>query len=217
MSWLSSLVDIGTSLIPGGGLIKTAVKAVVPAVTSIFSKKAAATVATVGAGAAAATLAPKLLGGGSTAMVPYAGAGNLPALPGLAAAGQTSAIASTSPGGLPVPWWKGPGGKFQLPWNDPKIPEYLKSFALDDAYLKVYYRAPRGYVVVKDANGKPYAVNRMVAKQFGLWRPAAKPPISATDWKHFKRNKLIERRIRKNFGSAMRPKHHTDVHHTKKR
>lgn len=218
MSWLSGLVDVATSLIPGGGLIKTAVKAVVPAVASIFTKKGAATVAAGVGGAAAATLGGNLLGGGgSKAMVPYSSSGGgLPALPGLAAAGTTAAIAATSAGGLPIPWWKGPGGKLQMPWNDPRIPEYLKQFALDDAYLKTYVRAPRGYVVIRDANGKPFAVNRFIAQKFGLWRPTAKPPISATDWKHFRKNKLIERRIRKNFGSAIRPKKQF-VQHSKRK
>jgi hypothetical protein len=107
-------------------------------------------------------------------------------------------------GGLPVPWWKGPGGKLQLPWNDPRIPQFLQQFALDDAYLRIYYRAPKGYVIIRDANGKPYAVLRQIAKQFGLWRPAAKPPISATDWKNYKRNRAIEKRLVKIARPALR-------------
>lgn len=94
-----------------------------------------------------------------------------------------------------------------MPWNDPKIAEYLKQFALDDSYLRVYYRAPRGYVIVRDAQGRPYAVLRQIARQFGLWRPAAKPPISATDWKHYKRNQAIEKKLVKIARPALR--HHT--------
>lgn len=148
-------------------------------------------VATAAAGVAATAGITRGLSGSSP---------NLPALPlasgPMAAAGNT-ALAKTSPGGLPVPFWKGPGGKLQMPWNDPRIPEYLKQFALDDAYLKIYYRAPRGYVIVKDANGKAFAVNKKIAQQFGLWHPAAKPPISATDWKHYRRAKSIEKKLLK--------------------
>jgi hypothetical protein len=125
----------------------------------------------------------------------------LPALGAVAAGG-----AAVAAGGLPVPWWKGPGGKLQLPWNDPRIPEYLKSFALDDAYLKIYYRAPRGYVIVRDANGRPFAVNKVIARQFGIWRAAAKPPITATDWKNYKRSKTIEKKLLKIAGPAYRAK-----------
>ena len=133
---------------------------------------------------------------------------NLPAL----AMGQTQAITQAGPGGLPVPWYKGPGGKLQMPWSDPRIPEYLKQFALDDAYLKIYYRAPKGYVIVRDNSGRPFAVNRAIAKQFGIWRPAAKPPISATEWKHYKRNKIIEKKLRK-----LAPKAKTRVVYTSKK
>jgi hypothetical protein len=94
-----------------------------------------------------------------------------------------------------------------MPWSDPRIPEYLKQFALDDAYLKVAYRAPKGYVVVRDNSGRPFAVNKVIAKQFGLWKAAAKPPISATDWKHYKRNQIIEKRLLKIAAPAIRHKH----------
>ena len=117
---------------------------------------------------------------------------------------QNTSVAQTSPGGLPVPFWKGPGGALQMPWSDPRIPEYLKQFALDDAYLRSYVRAPRGYVIVRDASGRPFAVLRQIARQIGIWRPAAKPPISATDWKNYKRNKAIEKKLIKIARPAMR-------------
>jgi hypothetical protein len=119
--------------------------------------------------------------------------------------GVTNALTTAQgAGGLSLPWWKGADGKLQAPWNDPRVPEYLKQFALDDAYLKTYVRAPRGYVIVRDASGRPFAVNRQIARQFGIWRPAAKPPISATDWKHYKRNKAIEKKLVKIARPALR-------------
>lgn len=118
----------------------------------------------------------------------------------------TNAVVNQAAGGLTnmLPWWKGPGGKLQMPWNDPQVAQYLKQFSLDDSYLRVYYRAPRGYVIVRDAQGRPYAVLRQIAKQFGLWHPAARPPISATDWKHYKRNKAIEKKLIKIARPALR-------------
>lgn len=199
MSIFGKILDVASSFIPGGGLVKAGIKLAVPAVASIFKKAAPAAAA----GAAGYGVA-KITSGGVTSLAPIQG--GLPALPGMgsgmAAAAGAAALTAAGPGGLPLPWWKGPGGKLQFPWKDPRIPEYLKQFALDDAYLKIYYRAPRGYVIIRDAQGRPFAVNRTIARQFGIWSPAAKPPISATDWKHYKRNKAIEKKIRKNFRTA---------------
>lgn len=197
---LGKVASVAADFIPGGSLVKGVVKLAVPAVASAFKKPATKMLAAGVGGYAASQGLARVTTGGQSMQLPV---GTLPALPTLAAA-QTGAIQSSSPGGLPVPWWKGPGGKLQMPWNDPRIPEYLKQFALDDAYLKPYYRAPRGYVVLHDASGKPFAVNKAMAKAFGLWKPAAKPPISATDWKHYKRNKTIEKRLRKIAGPALR-------------
>lgn len=118
--------------------------------------------------------------------------------------GTTNVPATLAGGGAALPWWRGPGGKLQMPWNDPQIATYLKQFALDDSYLRTYVRAPRGYVIVRDAQGRPFAVLRQIARQFGLWRAAAKPPISATDWKHYKRNKQIEKKLIKIARPALR-------------
>lgn len=156
-------------------------------------KIAQATAAGLGIGAGA-----KMIGG--SGIMPVSGGGGLPAL----AMGQTRAIQQAGPGGLPVPLWKGPGGRLQLPGSDPRIPEYLKQFALDDAYLKPYYRAPRGYVVVRDASGRPFAVNKTIARQFGIWKPKKKPPISVSDWQAFKKAQRVEKKLRKVAGPALR-------------
>lgn len=121
----------------------------------------------------------------------------------------------SSYGGVPVttqgiknvgflPAWRGPGGKLQWPWQDPRIPEYLKQFALDDAYLKPCVRAPRGYVVLRDAEGKPFAVNKMIARQFKLWKPKAKPIISVRDWHSYQRAQRVEKKLRKIASKALR-------------
>lgn len=188
---LLGAITAGIGLFKGVKKLWYKVKKPVPKVTV-----PAAAAAGMGIGGGAMTLA-----GGQPGMIP-ASTGGLPLGP--MAAGATTALSQTSPGGLPVPWWKGPGGKLQLPWNDPRVPEYLKSFALDDAYLKTYYRAPRGYVVLRDAQGRPFAVNKMIAKQFGLWRPKKKPPISVSDWQCYKKAERVEKKLRKIAGPALR-------------
>lgn len=43
---------------------------------------------------------------------------------------------------------------------------------------------PRGYVVVRDpATGVKFGMLRKAAIACGLWKPARKPPISASDWR----------------------------------
>lgn len=197
---VKGVANVAANFIPGGSIVKGAVKLAVPALASAFKKPASRALGIGAVSAATGAGLARVTTGGSTMQLPV---GTMPSLPALAMA-QNSSVQQTSAGGLPVPWWKGPGGKLQLPWNDPRIPEYLKQFSLDDAYLKTYYRAPRGYVIVKDASGRPFAVNKAIAKSFGLWRPAAKPPISATDWKHYKRNQVIEKRLRKIAAPALR-------------
>lgn len=155
-----------------------------------------------------AVIGTGLVGGGiAVNKLASGGQGGLPALPGNLPALQNAAIQQQGAGGLPVPFFKGAGGKLQMPWNDPRIPEYLKQFALDDAYLRIYYRAPRGYVIVRDANGRAFAVNKKIAQQFGIWKPSAKPPISATEYKHYKRNQAIEKKLRKIAAPALRKAH----------
>jgi hypothetical protein len=126
------------------------------------------------------------LTGGSGGSAP-ASAANLPMLPGSAAVpmGTTS-----GPGLLP----RGPGGSLQMPWNDPNIPEYLKQFSIDDGYLRTAVRAPRGYVVLRDNEGRPFGVNKKIAQALRVWKPKKKPPISVTDWESLKRaNRTVKK------------------------
>lgn len=92
---------------------------------------------------------------------------------------------------------KGPGGKLQLPWNDPSVAQYLKAFAIDDQYLRPAFRSPPGYVTVRDANGRPYPLLKIIARKFGLWKPAHKPPISVRDWQALKRSGHTVKKLRK--------------------
>jgi hypothetical protein len=194
MSWKDIVKGVSSAVsgfIPGGGLINAAVQLALPEKKTSFTAPAGQTFNLGGTGLATTSFASQGIQQVSS---------QLPAL----AMAQNQAVTAQGAGGLPLPWFKGPGGKLQLPWNDPRIPDYLKQFALDDAYLKTYVRAPKGYVILRDSSGRPFAVNKSVARSMGLWKPAAKPPISATDYKHFKRNKTIEKRLRKIAGPALR-------------
>lgn len=144
--------------------------------------------------AAGATAAGLLMGG--------PGKTQLPALPTTGTGGAL--MPSQYPTVGTIPFWRGPGGKLQMPWSDPRVPEFLKQFSLDDAYLRPYYRAPKGYIVLRDANGKPFACMKTIARQFGLWHPKAKPIISIRDWHAYQRAKRVEKKLRKIAGSAIR-------------
>lgn len=84
----------------------------------------------------------------------------------------------TSRGGTRPPM--GPTGPAGIPSAVP--PEYLKQFSIDNAYLRTSVRAPAGYVVLRDSQGRPFAVNKRIAQSFRLWKPKKKPPISVRDW-----------------------------------
>ncbi len=178
------------SFIPGGGIIAGGLKMAGKALSSPAGR-AAVGVAGLGAGVAA-------LGGFSGA-----GVGGLPALPG----GGGVPVPSAFPSVGTLPAWRGPGGKLQWPWQDPRTAEALKPFALDDAYLRVCYRAPKGYVVVRDASGKPYPVMKWAARRFGLWKPKSKPPISAGDWHKYQTALRVEKKLVKIARHAL-AKHH---------
>lgn len=92
---------------------------------------------------------------------------------------------------------KGPGGRMQLPWSDPSTPTSLQQFSLDDQYLKTYYRAPKGYVVVRDANGRPFPMLKWAARKFGMWKPNKKPPISVGEHQAIKRADRAVKKIKK--------------------
>jgi len=157
-----------------------------------------------GASLAAGTIgAARMLSGGGSSGVPA-----LPTppgwVPGLPASAQRAAPGrGRLPMGIgnfdPNPGWipRGPGGKMQIPFTGSSTPDALKQWSLDDQFLRVYYRAPKGYVVIRDANGKPFPVMKSAAKAFGLWKPAKKPPISVRDWSALKRSSSVIKKLTK--------------------
>lgn len=187
------MLPLLTALAPlAGSLIK---KAVTSFASKPIVKVAAATAATLGVSSLVqgATAAPA-----SLPVLPSGG--GLPALPGQ----LTAMTQQAGAGGLPVPWFKGAGGKLQAPWQDPRIPQTIRQFALDDAYLRQALRAPRGFVVVRDREGRPYAVERSVAVKMRLWKPARKPPISAGDWRRYQTASRVAKKLMKLAGPEIR-------------
>jgi len=115
------------------------------------------------------------------------GGGGLPALPQFATGNMA-----------PLPG--GPGadpnmGKRSIFRDDPNVAEYLKQFAIDDRFLKTYHRAPRGYVVRRDANGDVFALPKKIAQQYAGWKPAKKPPISVRDWSAMQRAQTVIKKL----------------------
>jgi len=115
-------------------------------------------------------------------------------------AGQMSK-ALTGPAGLSMPSL---GGLSSLQNRGASMPSVMPD-VLDPSVLKTYYRAPKGYVIVRDpASGQVMAVRKAIAKAYHLWKPARKPPISASDWHHYQRNRQLEKKLLKIAGPALR-------------
>lgn len=130
-----------------------------------------------------------------------AAAGGLAAVSSMVGGGGSSGSLPALPGNmaLPVPGMGAPPtmgsrGIFQ---NDPNVIEAVKPWAISKANLKTYYRAPKGFVIVYDSAGDPYALPRKMAMWLKLWKPAHKPPISVGDWQAVKRADRTVKRMKK--------------------
>ena len=197
-STVGKVAGFALDVIPGGGLLKTGAKLVAGA----LGNKPTVTVT-------AAQAAQ--IGGSMGALVPYSGGG----VPAASTGGAGGLVSSLFTAGLPalasaaIPGVAGDllgRGIGQLV-SQPKQVQApaIQPYMLDASQLRVYYRAPRGYVVIHDrATGQVYAILKAVARQAGLWRPAAKPPISVRDWHCYKRSKIVDKKLRKIAGPALR-------------
>ena len=178
------ITSTALALIPGGGLISKAVGLT----SKIANVNKFAPLAALGAGGGiAAWAAQKGLGALGIA------ASGAPALPGGGGPLMVGPGTATSPTGGWGP--RGPGNKMQWPWQDPNVQAGLKPWALDDSFLKIMYRAPRGYVVVHDENGKPYPLQKWAAKKVGWWHEPRKPPITAGEWHQYQTAIKVEKRL----------------------
>jgi hypothetical protein len=96
---------------------------------------------------------------------------------------------------------------------------YFQQFAgseqvLGPAYLQVRYRAPQGFVVIRDpVSGGVIAVDKDMARKSGAWKPHAKPPISVRQWHAIKNAKAAIKHLRKVEKAAHIVTHATTKHH----
>jgi hypothetical protein len=137
-----------------------------------------------------------------------------------AAAGGGALIASSGhPSGAPaLPGGGGAmipgGGSYGLPairgkgaLINPQIAQAVMSMALPASYLRTYYRAPRGYVIVHGANGQIAAIPKVMAVRYGLYHHPHKPPISAGDWHKYQVARRVEKKLRMLAVHALRHHH----------
>jgi hypothetical protein len=205
MSFLGGLIKKGLRMIPGVGTIMAGAEMigdVSKAVKGVIKKP---------------TLVPKkLVSGTGQKLLGYSGVGgvikNLPALSGVskgARVGQIAARTLNTLGNVGTTVYLGDmainavthGKKTALQQGMPQT--------IDESMLRPYYRAPRGYVVVRDTqSGKYIGVRKADARQLGLWRPKPKPPISVRDWHAYKSAVRTEKKIKKVFSHSFRGSHH---------
>jgi len=119
----------------------------------------------------------------------FGGGSKQAALPALPSGGMPLPIP-----GMGAPTTMGDRGIFQ---NDPNVIEAVKPWAISKANLKTYYRAPKGFVIVYDQVGDPYALPRKMAMWLRLWKPSPKPPISVGDYQSLKRADRTAKKVKK--------------------
>lgn len=166
-------------------------------------------------------VSPVLSGARAINKIPGAGVA-LKAVPvvgnALALAGAASAVSSAfggkssglpaMPGGLPALPGASAGGLATMGnrgifRNDANVADWMKPFTISKGDLRVQYRAPKGFVVLRDSVGDPYAVPKQVARMLG-WKPASKPPISVGDWNAVKKADRTVKKMRKIFAVTTR-------------
>lgn len=124
--------------------------------------------------------------GSALRAVPGVGAGLL------ALEGASALLGSGSGGGsgatAMIPGAPETMGQRSIFRDDPNIDEALQRFAIDQRFLKTYFRGPKGFVVLRDSQGRAYAIPKKIARTLRdadnkpLWKPAKRPPISVGDW-----------------------------------
>lgn len=106
------------------------------------------------------------------------------------------------PGGMPgLPDTMGKRGIFR---NDANVADMLKDWTISKGDLQTYYRAPPGFVIIRDAVGDHCAIPRKLAIMLKLWKPAKKPPISVGDWQAVKRADRTVKKMKSIFRTTTR-------------
>jgi hypothetical protein len=86
-----------------------------------------------------------------------------------------------------------------------QVPEVLE---MNHPLIRAYYRAPKGFVIVRQNGQYVGAVRKDVARRAKLWKPARKPPITARDWHCYQTAEKVEKKLRKIAGKAVRATQH---------
>jgi hypothetical protein len=131
----------------------------------------------------------RALGTAATVFGAYQGVSSL--LGGGSAGPGPSNVGPMGPGVPAIPGM----GKRSIFRDDPNVHAQLKQYAIAERFLKTYYRAPKGAVMLKDEVGKPYALPKNIAKMYGMWKAAKKPPISVTAWTAFQHSKHVMKQL----------------------
>jgi len=119
---------------------------------------------------------------------------------GAVVAGTAVGMASGGGGAPALPYAAGTGGAASPYAGGAAMPDIL-----DPASLSTYYRAPKGYVIVRNkTQGTIAAVRKDVARRMGVWHPARKPPISAGDWHRYQTAQSVEKKLLKIARHALR-------------
>jgi len=139
-------------------------------------------------------LASSIVGGTRAITNVFDGGGGATMLPALPSAGFGQGFAGFDPNPGVMP--RGPGGKLSIPFTNPNVPPQFEPFVIDDQFLRISLRAPKGYVVIRLQGIKPFPMRRDMAIKFGVWKPAKKPPISVTDWESLKRADKVIRKLK---------------------
>lgn len=109
---------------------------------------------------------PALPGGGGGAMVPYSG------------------------GAMSMPSMSGRGALL-----NPQMATAIMAMSIPTASIPLKYNPPHGYVIVRVGTAV-LCLPKMIARHFGLWHQARKPPISAGDWHHYQTAQRVEKKLR---------------------
>lgn len=175
--------DAAFTVIPGGGLVKTALKYAGPALL----------------GGAAEYAVDKLTGGSST---PQAAAAGLPALPGGAPAGLP-AMPAAAGGGLPGVANLSPARGVHASHAPAMTLQQLQALQsqgllIPFSQLRVAHKSPvRGYVVVHDSAGGTFAVRKDLARAWGMHVTHHRPPISVGEWHALEKSHRVVKKLRK--------------------
>lgn len=137
---------------------------------------------------------------GAQSMLGGGGGGGMPALPsgglgGMPVTGGAGYGLPALPGSANAPAIVGKRSVFR---DDPNIANALKAWAISQRFLKTAVRSPiKGYVIVRDAVGDPYALPRSMAIKYAGYRPAKKPPISVGEYQALKKADRTVSKVRK--------------------